>query len=272
MNLIAKNRLITYIKNHPEARVELLTWLKEFPYREGIIWSDQPENFANHKINDGVSWPGIGHYAIKYLLNQKAKTILITWVGSKEEFQEAHMKELNLYREKHQDLFDVPVKVEIQLRPPPPHHPIFEEPAKHISQTINAPFKESEPDDQQALLTATEYQDVMERIISIFNAEPDSKEFQELLNMLPSVTRYEAFKLPYPPVYAYEVAKQRMNILKLQAQDLVSITGHSEVEINRALMGDPTISQELMGKIFKVLHLPFSYTDFLHLSGGTDKT
>ncbi|RYE27564.1 MAG: hypothetical protein EOP45_00770 [Sphingobacteriaceae bacterium] len=85
MSLIAKNKITEYIAKHPQARIPLLTWMKEYPYREGKNFFTYWEGNIAGTYSAGQSQPGIGDYIIKYKINYPAKAVLITWVGSKEE-------------------------------------------------------------------------------------------------------------------------------------------------------------------------------------------
>jgi hypothetical protein len=78
MNLIATDKIAAYVNEHPEARVPLLTWLKEHPHcKYPNTYSDQEGN-STQGIGNG--WAGVdrGEYQIKYRINISAKTLCIT--------------------------------------------------------------------------------------------------------------------------------------------------------------------------------------------------
>jgi len=264
MNLIAKNKITSYIENHPEARVKLLIWLREFPYREGKMRPKTNEDSGNAAVSTGVCMPGLGEYAIRYLVNPDASIFCIIWVGSEEEFKALMLKEHNTLKQKDLDLFEVNVEIEVKLMPPPPRAFDFDEPENHNSKRLDTAPMGDELDDQQAIITTTEYQPILDRVISIFDSSPDSREFEEMLGLLPSIIRYEAFELKFPPVYAYEVAQQKINMFQMSPGDFATYIGYSEEEINRALGGDPDAPEELLIKLFKVLNVPFPVTDLLY--------
>lgn len=79
MNLIGRNKIADYILKHPQARIALLTFLKEFPYRH--------ERYTDHSYVqvDGIFQTDGFDCLIKVRINHFAKAINILELTTAEE-------------------------------------------------------------------------------------------------------------------------------------------------------------------------------------------
>lgn len=101
----------------------------------------------------------------------------------------------------------------------------------------------------KVLKTEADYKKALERTISIFHAEPDTAEFEELELLLVLVKDYEDKHILIPQIDPIEVVKLKMEEKGLKAKDLESIIG-SKGHVSLVLSG----KRELTLKMAKALH------------------
>jgi hypothetical protein len=195
MSLIATDKIAAYVNEHPEARVPLLRWLKEYPYsKQQNAFSDQ----EGHPIQGtGNGWAGVdrGEYRVKYRINFSAKTLCITWVGNEQEYQAEVDRELKELQILYPGLKETVKITEVVLKAPKPGVRKNSLKARQNITVLPTP----DPNlNRQSLKTDTKYQQLLIRAITLFDAPPNTPEFNELLSLLPLIKNYEQYKLKFP--------------------------------------------------------------------------
>jgi len=264
MNLIAKNKIAEYIGKHPEARVDLLTWLEEYPYREGKepLSGYKDKDMVHAGCGSGSSSPGSGDYVIKYRINYDAKIHCITWVGTKEQI----VQEFKATREVNPALKEQIVIEQVFSAPPPQNHDGIKEWTKSKTQkTQIAVISGKGSLDEKINLKEAEYEKELARAIALLEARPNTPEFFELLDLLPLINSYEAYKLKFPPIYAFEIVTLRMNLFELTPLNLATMLGRSENELKLFLSGEVMLRDEILAELYKILslHIPINNPHFI---------
>ena len=117
-DLITKNKLVEYIDLYPEAKTNILLWIKEFGRRLGEDMKTAPF--------EGISYVGAqlgaSDYRVQFTINPWLKTAYITWLGTEAELIAKHEKEIQELRAENPDLVveEVVMNYEEILTPPPP--------------------------------------------------------------------------------------------------------------------------------------------------------
>jgi antitoxin component HigA of HigAB toxin-antitoxin module len=270
MNLIATNKIAGYIEQHPEARVPLLTWLKEFPYQQARWNSLDHEGKLLSGCGAGWFGVGTGEYSGKCVLNFDTKTQIITWVGNEAERKIETDREIKESLKKYPNAVTRTVSVtETVVVPPPPPAPYtdpemdsftFTTIAGGIS-TVNEKRRDPVAIYEVPALPAgegfqseEEYEEGLSRASEIFAAEPGTFEFEELLVLLHLIREFENHKLKFPMLHNFEIVKDRLEMFKMKPTDLPAIDGGEE-QINLFLSGQLELSDEIVGQMFKVLFI-----------------
>ncbi len=263
MHLIARNKIASYIKQHPEAETSFLVWLKQFPYREGKashknIAEGSP---AGWRIT-GESQLGNSIYKVRYQGNLLLKTAYIDWVGTEDEYRAHTQKELENLRALYPDMkVGHAVKTTIVTLQPPS----FDELAKKrevkqtdvtvtdqqnvpeiiFDQVIDYPFKSN-----------AEYETGLARAITLLNAEPITKEVEALI---PKLVQYETTFIKFPELMPLAVIKLKMQEWQFGNDyplDLVNLIG-SKAELDQLLSGDKPLSKHATGVLYNYFKIDF---------------
>ncbi|SHF20289.1 helix-turn-helix domain-containing protein [Pedobacter caeni] len=107
----------------------------------------------------------------------------------------------------------------------------------------------------KVLKTETEYKEALDRTISIFHAEPDAPEFQELELLLVLVKDYEDKNIVIPTLKAIEVVKLKMEERGLKAKDLEPIIG-SKGHVSLVLSGKRELTLKMARALRTFLGIP----------------
>ena len=257
LHLLGRNRITKYIQAHPESRVDLLSWLQQFPYVEGKATPNRIEGMAYQGFGEGSSnvkspFDGIGAYLIFYTINHDAKIMCITWLGTEKEYQIKISQEMEAMKAENPDLVFKTVKVTVQISPPPPGIQVKKSDDEILESLLEAEVTKDYPS-----ISKHKYESCVARATSIVKSLEGSAEFKELITLVPSIKNYEAMHLEGPPVYAYEIANHRMKLFEMNYHIIALLTGYTEDEIKAVLNGEPEEPEGIMRKIFSALHLPY---------------
>lgn len=270
MNLIATNKIASYIEQHPEARIPMLTWLKEFPYLQ------ERWNSLDHEGKPlsgcGAGWFGVGTgaYSGKCVLNYDTKTQIITWVGNEAELKIETDREIKENLKKYPNAVTKTVSVTETVVVPPPTPEPYADPEmdSFTFTTITGGIstvreKKRDPvaiyavpalSEGEGFQSEEEYEEALSRASEIFVAEPNTPEFEELLVLLPLIREFENHKLNFPVLHNFEIVKDRLEMFKMKPTDLPAIDGGEE-QINLFLSGQLELSDEIVAQMFKVLFI-----------------
>ncbi len=274
MSLVATNKITEYINKHQEARITLLTWLKEYPYRQeqNMFLNQEGKPIQGHGA--GNAQPDLGFYSIKYRINCFAKAVYITNVGTRQEQEEEAEREFKELQQKDPSLTKS-VKVADVILKSPPFEP-FEQSAADIqieTDVVKEPFfhpatheKTTQVDwsnglfEGQSVENEAAYQQALLRVNKIFDAQPDTPEFAELLSLLFLVGNYEKYKLKFLTLQLYEVVLHRMKMFNISASDLATMLGSAD-GLYPFLFGEQVLPPKILARVFKLLGIRFPVDD-----------
>ena len=287
MYLITKNKIADYIEQHPEAQTAFLTWLKEYPYREGKKPSSQEENQFLDGMRTGWSSLGRGDYSIKYNFNPWLKIGYIVWLGSQKAYIEYEQAEFEKMKIQYPDLQRKTVTTTVQISPPdiPGRKSKMAEGKvadqsksnETIQVAVGIPVDltdvhlgnipevfPSTIDDhiisELDLKTKPAYEKALNRAISIFDARPGTPEFDELSLLLPLIRHYEASNIELPPLAIWDVIKLKMEQIDMPSSYLVRTIG-SQPEVDLFLAGKNTLSDKTLQAICDQLFIRIPLND-----------
>ncbi|WP_295716424.1 hypothetical protein [Mucilaginibacter sp.] len=265
MNLIAKNKIADYIRQHPEAQTAFLIWLKEHPDSEakGIVdMLGRPHMEQLFTVMAGV---GHGDYQVECRTNYPLKTTYIVWAGSIKELKAREQAQIDQIRAENPGLQSVvSVKItEVMLIPPPPVSFNEISSGKTVQQAIARPIKQSESPIQPPYIEsdknfkpATQYEEALARAVAVFESEPDTPEFDELAELIPLIAHYEQVKLGLPELKMPDVVKYKMEMLEIAPQNLPDFVGTAE-EIDLFLAGKQPLPDEKLERLCDFLWIKF---------------
>jgi HTH-type transcriptional regulator/antitoxin HigA len=260
MNLIATNLIAIYIAKHPDARVTLLSWLKQQPYlfREVFTGSD-----TSLYIGSGQSTADPDYY-ISYSINYSAKAALVTHVENNKEQQERLDREFAEAEMRNPGKVRRMTKTFTTIVHVP--EPIADEEI-HLNaariDTSSATTIKTQPIDKYQIdadfVGIMPFDDVeayalaLDRATAIFNAQPGAPEFDELMVLLPRIQQYEYEQLKFPTLRPFEIVTQRLELFKMQPNEL-NIFADPNV-ITQFLAGDLELEDWALEKIYQCLGL-----------------
>lgn len=266
MVLIGINKIANYINQHPEARVPLLTWLKEFPYLQTGWNSLDHEGKPYSGSGEGGFGVGTGTYWINYAINYDAETDRITWVGSEAERKAEMDKRVEEELRKYPNAVTSTVSKTFTLSPTAPD-PDMEMDSFTFTTIAGGTSTVSEKKRDPAVIYAEpalaegkgfqdigEYEKALSRATVVFNAAPGTSEFDELTDLLPLIRDFESHKLKFPLLHNFEIIKDRLAMFDMKPTDLPAIDGGEE-QINLFLNGKLELPDEIVDQIFKVLFI-----------------
>jgi antitoxin component HigA of HigAB toxin-antitoxin module len=257
INLIAKNKIADYIQQQPQAQTAFLNWLRDFPYREAKSISRQIERSSPGESSSASSPLNNGEYQIEYRTNYLLKTTYISWLGTRKELEDYTHAEFEKERAKNPGLEFRVKRTNVVLIPPPP----MSSSIKHLNKTILNADSDSDITDINEELnvhsrplyvesdldyrTKVEYEQALNRAISIFDARPDTPEFEELSSLLPLVKHYEDTKLILPELDISDVIRLTIKNFDLLRPMLNPIIGRQE-EVDLFLAGKQQLPEETL--------------------------
>ena len=265
ITFITKNKIADYIEQHPEAQTAFLTWLKEYPYRQGKNMFKQIESQSIEGILTCCSGLGRGDYQIKYIFNPWLKTGYVTWLGTKEALVEYEQAKLEKMKIQYPDLKVTTVILEV----PGPGRKTNAVKGKPVNLTDVHLGKAPEifPSKIEGYIvskldfkTKTEYENALNRAIGIFDARPDTPEFDELALLLPLIRHYEAGNIELPRLAILDVIKLKMKELEMPASFLTNVIG-SEEDVNLFLAGKNSLSNKTLQALCNKLYIRIPLND-----------
>lgn len=252
MNLIGSNKIANYILEHPQSRVVLLTFLKEFPYRHEL-YKDSDDLVNGTFQTDGFDC------LIKVRINCFAKAITILELTTAEE-------ERNKWEQKRKEQETIEIREEvitksvtIVVTAPPLPDIEYQDLEKINNNEVVANLFHPEMKDL-AIGTVDEYEQNLYRANILFDAQPEAPEFEELLNLLPKVIEYETYKLEFPKLKIFEVVKHRIELFSITPFELRYIIGTDD-QVDLFFSGNLELADDVLGKLYEIVALRAPVTD-----------
>lgn len=266
MSLVSKNKITEYINEHPEARIILLTWLKEYPYSRHMFLDGKGQPVQG--CGSGNAQPDIGDYSIRFRINYSAKAVCITWVGTKQEHEEKIEHEFKELQRKNPNLTRSVKVIDVVVETP--DSACFEQ-SKESMQSETNPLNTTffstahihlgnDLSKEQSFETEASYQKGLLRLNDIFDAQSNTPDFDELLLLLRLVSNYEEYNLKFPTLQLFEVVLRRMKIFNMTALNITQMLG-SEAGIHQFLSGKQTLPPKILTRLFKLLGIRFPVDD-----------
>ncbi|PTR00845.1 hypothetical protein C8P68_10173 [Mucilaginibacter yixingensis] len=252
--LVAINKIADYVQENPEAKSELLTWLKNHPYRRHQITSDPERPYDE----TGIS-PGIGDFSIRYISNYAAGIELITWVGTPAEYEAMVLLQYPNSVKR--------VKVIEKVIAPPP---VMAYKTKEISrppvakETIGRTEQVDLIPDGEPFKTTAAYEQALTKAETLMRSKSGTPEYEELIQLLPSIKAYEKQKLSFPKITPAEIIRERMRIFKIEPHELPLIT-RFEFKADDFFAGQLELPTDVLAHLYKSLSLWFPVTDYSYM-------
>ncbi len=236
MVLVATDKISRYLETEPDARLSLLTYIKEFPYRQfPSLPSAKP---AGQDAEIGIALPDLGVYALKYRSNVDAGAFFITWVGKAEVLRSpAEAREVKT--------------TSVVIVPPRP----FDGERTTLPETRRAVTTSS-----FSFASPAEYEQALARVEQLFNAVSGTAEFEALDELLVRVAGYEQQHLQFPVLTPAEIIKHRMNMFRLNATYLSEVLD-DKYDIQSFLDGSLILPQVALDRLYKLVGYKFPAED-----------
>jgi antitoxin component HigA of HigAB toxin-antitoxin module len=255
INLIAKNKIADYIQRQPEAQTVFLNWLTDFPYREAKGIARHIERSSGGTFSRASSPLNRDEYHIEYCTNNILRTAYISCLGTQKQMEAYYRSEFEKEQPGDQDLVMEVRTTEVILTPPlsmgssaafsektvgnPNENTLIIDSNDKETAHAGSAYVESDRDYK----TKFEYEQALNRAIAIFEAQPDTPEFEELNLLLPLVKRYEDTKLSLPKLDIADVIRLTIKNFNLLRPMLIPIIG-SEEEVELFLTGKHQLQEE----------------------------
>lgn len=238
MVLIAKTKVLSYIKQYPEARTALLIWVKEFNNdvnRTKIATTNIGISYSEHTL--------FGDFRVRLTINNWLKIALITWFGTTKELEVLRDQELKKMKEKFPDLITQSVtftngakrnlKSKVLVNESPEYEYWNDDLLKNYQHKSDFNFEEA-----------------IKRIFEIITAQPDSDEFIELFSTASQIRDFENSNLYFPTLSPLEIIKFKLEERHMVPQDLVKLIG-SEEEVIAIFSGATQLTKGIIGKLYR---------------------
>lgn len=261
MFLFSKNKIISYINEHPESRVSLMLLLKSYYLRKassfyGVMVDDY--NISNRNGSSSFS----NDYNVLFEINSHAKAELITWVGSNLELEEKR-------RIDHEKIERYCREVLGQTLVTKTHASVIKGSLiKQPKQDISVPTHSSELEDKiktfnlnvkiselEFFTTIDEYELGLETAVALFDSRPGSSDFDSLLLLLFKIDHYERNDLVFPEVTIIECILHNMKIFKLDLSHFRNILEENDFKL--FLAGELKLKAYTLNRILTRLGLKF---------------
>ena len=248
MAIIAANKIAAYIEKHPEAKTDLLLWLKNQPYRNFKIAFDAESPYIKNSIAnvDGSD------YMVKLDINLAVDVQLITWVGTKAAHEELLEQQR---RENYQE--DIQRKIKVVSVKLSAKDGIF----KRLTKADLIP-----PDDDKQLAdaepfdTLLAYKEALARAVTLIQSKHATEPYNELLQLLPRIKRHERFMLEFPKLTIPDIVKARLQLLNLPPDYLPSMA-RADFDPQAFLDGQIELPTQALARLYKSLALQFPVED-----------
>jgi antitoxin component HigA of HigAB toxin-antitoxin module len=257
MNLIGRYKVTEYILKHPEARIPLLIFLKEFPYRSDRYTGDIQDVSNATFMVDGFDC------IIRVQINHFAEAVNIIQISTKAEemlkWEEASREQemKGLGRKESTKI----VSVVVAAPPPLSIEQINQmEEMKRNSPKIPVRGVIHLASHQKKLSSDAEYLQCLDRVNAIFEFKPGVPEFEELIDLLPPLFNYEEYKLNFPKLRTFELIKNRMDLFEMTSGNLAHLAG-SEEALTQFLSGKLILADEVLIRLFDMLNIRVPVND-----------
>lgn len=261
MFLIAKNKIIKYISEHPESRVSLMLLLNSYIIRTYNAFCNS--DLADPSMANGNGSSNFSNdYKIEFEINRFVNAELINWVGSEDELQEKLRIEQEEMERYYREVLGQSLETvtgsfttkgnSFKQPKPNPTIPTYSSELQEKIDSFNLGIKIS---DLNLFKTLEEYESGIETAIDLFSARPGSKDFEDLLLLLFKSDHYEKNDLIFPEVTTTEFILHMMKFFKLEVSDFKDILLQNEFE--SFLAGELKLKAYTLNRILTRVGLKF---------------
>ncbi|WP_207425026.1 hypothetical protein [Pedobacter sp. SYSU D00535] len=250
MDLIGKYKLAEFIKAYPEDERALSAWLKQDRLDHGLYSPVFRPSFAscspfgkfqlNYVYNRGLRW-GYVHYAGK---EHKSIPGDVTMPEIQEDLI-AESITIMTGRGRTKTIIE---RKEVPNKLRDEDYPIPQAEAAKASQR-------TEKEERKAIGNDKEYKRLYFRALMIFNSEPGTKEYEELLSLLPLIRDYEDDQFRFMEVTLLDVVGLHMEERRYTTDLLALDLGEPFESVKAFLETGAPLSKKGMKKLVKIFRL-----------------
>ncbi|UOE47873.1 hypothetical protein MTO98_26025 [Mucilaginibacter sp. SMC90] len=196
------------------------------------------------------------------------KTVYISWLGTQKEWENNRHAEFEEARAKNPGLeFKVKITSVVLIPPPPIPDPTMH-PEKtmelidsnttgiNLNEEVIEQVRPKYVESEQDYRTKVEYEKALNRAIAIFEAQPNTPEFEELRALLPLLIHYEDTKLILPELDIADVIRLSIKNFNLPRPMLKPIIGNEE-DVDLFLKGKQQLPEETLKLICNSLGIRY---------------
>jgi hypothetical protein len=230
---------------------------------------------------------GLGNYQVKCHFNPWLKAGYIVWLGTREALIEDWEKEFAKQKTQDPGLERKTVTTTVVLKVPSPPERAKKaeggevadksESEETCSLLVGVPVDLTDvhlgnaqeifpPKNENYIVSVLDpktkpaYENVLNRAISIFDAQPGTPEFDELALLLPLISHYEASNIELPPLAIWDAVKLKMEQIDMPSSFLVRAIG-SQDETDQFLAGQISLSEQTLQEVCDLLFLRVPLND-----------
>jgi len=253
IELIARNKLLEYLNLRPDAKIPLLTWLKEDQI-------NRHRDVTPVESQQAICQLGASIYQVDIRVNSSLKIAYVRWLGTDQELHQVMLREMERLGAKHQDLrAEEKISTKIVLITPPPLD-VSHNSSVIQNSRVNLPsFAKIDIPDLagETFSSKASYEQAIDRALDIFDSRPGTPDFDELATLIPLIRSYEAQYIRLPQLDLSSAVKSRMEEFQIQPEQLPSLIGSRE-EIDLFLSGKQSLAEEQLRPLLKMLGFHFT--------------
>jgi hypothetical protein len=250
MILIGTTKLLAYIEKFPDTRIPLMVFLKEFNDRPNFVTKD-------HQIESDTSFYVDGlDCIITGKINYALQTAIISSLNTQQEIISLNTipneQDGGVYNQQVTRTFSVAITA------PKPFSeveaPQTDETDSSNIYSVDNLIRENNRDLKLNFHSEEEYMLSLNKVNVLFEAKPQSPEFEELSMLIPRIIYYEQ-GIAKPKLETFELVKHKMDLFSMTPGNLSHIV--EEDKLNSFLEGKITIQQEELKPLFRMLAIKY---------------
>ena len=251
MILIGTTKLLAYIEKFPDTRIPLMVFLQEFNDRPNFV-------IKNHQIESDTSFYVDGlDCVITGKINYALQTTIISSLNTQQE-----IISLNTIQneQSYGGVYNQQVTrtLSVAITAPKPFSeveaPQTDETDSSNIYSVDNLIRENNRDPKLDFHSEEEYMLGLNKVNILFEAKPQSPEFEELSMLIPRIIYYEQ-RFAKPKLETFELVKHKMDLFSLTPGNFSHIV--EEDKLNSFLEGKITIQQEELKPLFRMLAIKY---------------
>ena len=251
MILIGTTKLLAYIEKFPDTRIPLMVFLKEFNDRPNFVTKDHQIQSDTSFYVDGLDCVITGkiNYALQTAiissLNTQQEIISLNTIQNEQSYE-------GVYNQQVTRTFSVVITA------PKPFSEVEVPQIDEIDSSnlyfVDTLIRENNRDPKFNIHSEEDYMLSLNKVNVLFEAKPQSPEFEELSMLIPRIIYYEQ-GIAKPKLETFELVKHKMDLFSMTPGNLSHIV--EEDKLNSFLEGKITIQQEELKPLFRMLAIKY---------------